>query len=131
VDKRQVHETINKLVEARYDQRSTQTRLREFQEANEPRPLPPSEFSSLQEFLDFYGRHRDYQNTINNLDTEHNDAMRRYDEAKVALSRVLPQNVPLYYTYEGERQELSGWQFSIVNIGAAGQGQINIRSTRP
>jgi hypothetical protein len=36
MDKEQVHETINQLVESHYDQRQVQTRLRHFQDASEP-----------------------------------------------------------------------------------------------
>jgi hypothetical protein len=36
MDKEQVHETINQLVESHYDQLQATTRLRDFQDANEP-----------------------------------------------------------------------------------------------
>jgi hypothetical protein len=126
MDKEQVHKTVNKLVESHYDQRQVQTRLRNnLQDASEP-PLAPSKFESLEAFLDFYGRKQGHEDSIESLNTEYTSATEQYDQARMALSRALPTNVPLYYTYEGGREELKGQQYEIVNMSSPGEGQIRI-----
>ena len=121
----QVHQTINKLVESHYDQRQAQTRLRNFQDASES-PLVPSKFESLEAFLDFYSRKQGREDSIESLNTEYISATEQYDQARIALSRVLPTNVPLYYTYEGDREELKDQQYEIMNVSSPGQGQIRL-----
>ena len=125
MDREQVHQTINKLVESHYDQRQAQTRLRNFQDASES-PLVPSKFETLEAFLDFYGRKQGREDSIENLNTEYTSATELYDQARVALSWVLPMNVPLYYTYEGDREELKDQQYEIMNVSSPGQGQIRL-----
>ena len=125
MDREQVHQTINKLVESHYDQRQAQTRLRNFQDASES-PLVPSKFESLEAFLDFYGRKQGREDSIESLNTEYISATEQYDQARIALSRVLPTNVPLYYTYEGDREELKDQQYEIMNVSSPGQGQIRL-----
>jgi hypothetical protein len=125
MDKDQVRKTVEELVESHYDQRQIQSRLRHFQDASEP-PLAPDEFESLEAFLDFYGRDQGYEDSIESLKTEHTSATEQYDQARLALSWVLPMNVPLYYTYEGDREELKDQQYEIKNVSSAGQGQIVI-----
>src|SRR5215218_3307889 len=125
MDKEQVHETINKLVESHYDQRHIQTRLHNLQDASEP-PLAPSKFESLEAFLDFYGRKQGHEDSIESLNTEYTSATEQYDQARIALSWVLPMNVPLYYTYEGDREELKDQQYEIMNVSSPGQGQIRL-----
>jgi len=125
VDKDQVRKTVEQLVESHYDQRQIQSRLRHFQDASEP-PLAPSKFESLEAFLDFYGREQGHEDSIESLKTEHTRATEQYDQARLALSWVLPMNVPLYYTYEGDREELKDQQYEIMNVSSAGQGQIVI-----
>ena len=125
MDKEQVHETINQLVESHYDQRQVQTRLRNFQDASES-PLVPSKFESLEAFLDFYGRKQGREDSIESLSTEYISPTEQYDQARIALSRVLPTNVPLYYTYEGDREELKDQQYEIMNVSSPGQGQIRL-----
>ena len=125
MDKEQVHKTVNKLVESHYDQRQAQTRLRNFQDASES-PLVPSKFETLEAFLDFYSRKQGREDSIESLNTEYTSATAQYDQARIALSRVLPTNVPLYYTYEGSREELKGQQYEIVNMSSPGEGQIRI-----
>jgi hypothetical protein len=125
MDRAQVHQTINKLVESHYDQRQAQTRLRNFQDASES-PLVPSKFESLEAFLDFYGRKQGREDSIESLNTEYISATEQYDQARIALSRVLPTNVPLYYTYEGDREELKDQQYEIMNVSSPGQGQIRL-----
>ena len=125
MDRAQVHQTINKLVESHYDQRQAQTRLRNFQDASES-PLVPSKFESLEAFLDFYGRKQGREDSIESLNTEYISATEQYDQARIALSRVLPTNVPLYYTYEGDREELKDQQYEIMNVSSPGQDQIRL-----
>jgi hypothetical protein len=125
MDKEQVRETIEQLVESQYDRLQAQTRLRKFQDARTP-PLAPSEFESLEAFLDFYGRTQDQEDSLESLNTEYTNATEQYDQARAALSRALPTNVPLYYTYEGGREELKGQQYEIVNMSSPGEGQIRI-----
>jgi len=126
MDKDQVRKTVEQLVESHYDQRQIQSRLRHFQDASEPPPLAPSKFESLEAFLDFYGRNQGHEDSIESLKTEHTSATEQYDQARLALSWVLPMNVPLYYTYEGDREELKDQQYEIMNVSSAGQGQIVI-----
>ena len=125
MDKEQVRETIEQLVESQYDRLQAQSRLRKFQDARTP-PLAPSEFESLEAFLDFYGRTQDQEDSLESLNTEYTNATEQYDQARAALSRALPTNVPLYYTYEGGREELKGQQYEIVNMSSPGEGQIRI-----
>jgi len=125
MDRAQVHETINRLVESEHDQRQAMIRLRNFQDTNEA-PLAPNEFESLKAFLDFYGGQQDYENRVQSLKTEHVDAKQQYDQARMALSQALPTNVLLHYTYEGNREELKGQQYDIVNVSGLGRGQIRI-----
>src|SRR5215217_4881281 len=125
MDKGQVRETIEQLVESQYDRLQAQTRLRNFQDASES-PLAPSEFESLEAFLDFYGRKQGHEDSIESLNTEYTSATEQYDQARIALSWVLPMNVPLYYTYEGEREELKDQQYEIMNVSSPGQGQIRV-----
>ena len=132
MDKEQVRENIEQLVESQYDRLQAQTRLRKFQDARTP-PLAPSEFESLEAFLDFYGRTQDQEDSLESLNTEYTNATEQYDQARAALSRALPTNVPLYYTYEGDREELKDQQYEIVNMSSPGEGQIRIthRAAQP
>jgi hypothetical protein len=125
MDKEQVRENIEQLVESQYDRLQAQTRLRKFQDARTP-PLAPSEFESLEAFLDFYGRTQDQEDSLESLNTEYTSATEQYDQARIALSRALPTNVPLYYTYEGGREELKDQQYEIMNMSSPGEGQIRI-----
>jgi hypothetical protein len=130
MDRKQVHETINRLVESEHDQRQADHRLRTFQDANEP-PLAPNEFENLEAFLDFYGAQQDYENRVQSLKTEHADAKQQYDQARMALSQALPRNALLHYTYEGDREELKGQQYDIENVSNLGKGQIRVMLRGP
>jgi len=130
MDRKQVHETINRLVESEHDQRQADHRLRNFQDANEP-PLAPNEFENLEAFLDFYDGQQDYENRVQSLKTEHADAKKQYDQARMALSQALPTNAPLHYTYEGDREELKGQQYDIENVSGRGRGQIRVMPRGP
>jgi hypothetical protein len=130
MDREQVRETVNQLVESEHDQREATTLLRNFREANEP-PLSPDEFESLEAFLDFYGRQQDYKNRVQSLESEQTNAKQRYNEARGALSQVLPTGKLLHYTYEGDREELKDQQYDIMNLSRRGQGQIRIMPRGP
>ena len=130
MDRERLRETVNQLVESEHDQRAATTLLRDFQDTNEP-PLAPSEFENLEAFLDFYGGQQDYENQVQSLKTEHVNAKQQYDQARMALSQVLPTGKPLHYTYEGNREELKGQQYDIVNLSGIGRGQIRIRPRGP
>jgi hypothetical protein len=130
MDRERVRETVNQLVESEHLQRQATTRLREYQNANLP-PLPPDEFENLEAFLDFYGGQQDYENRVQSLKTEHADAKQQYDQARMALSQVLPTNKLLHYTYEGNREELKGQQYDIVNLSGRDRGQIGIMPRGP
>jgi len=130
MDKAQVRKTVEQLVESSYDQRQATTLLRDFQDANEP-PLAPNEFEGLETFLDFYGRQQDYEHRTMSLESEHTNAKQQYDQARMALSQALPRNALLHYTYEGNREELKGQQYDIVNVSALGKGQIRIMPRGP
>jgi hypothetical protein len=125
MDKGEVRKTIEQLVESQYDRLQAQTRLREYQDASTP-PLAPSEFESLDAFLDFYGPTQDHEHSLESLNTAYTNATELYDQAREALSRVLPTNALLHYTFEGDREELKDQQYDIVNVSRAGQGQIRI-----
>src|SRR5688572_28946455 len=98
MDKEQVRETIEQLVESQYDRLQAQTRLRKFQDARTP-PLAPSEFESLEAFLEFHGPQHEYEEQMRSLKTEQENVTKQYDQARAALSRVLPTNSLLHYTY--------------------------------
>jgi hypothetical protein len=129
MDKEQVRETIEQLVESEYDRLQAQTRLWEFQDASTP-SLAPSEFESLDAFLEFYGRTQDHEHSLESLNTDYTNATEQYDQAREALSRVLPMNALLHYTYEGDREELKDQQYEIVNVGPPGRGQIQVAPKR-
>jgi hypothetical protein len=130
VDTTELRDTVNQLVEAQLDQETTQARLDRFKESNHP-PRAPSEFNSLQAFLDFHDRKQLYEGEISSLETGRAAAKDRYDQAVSKLKRVMPTNVPLHYTYEGQRQELEGVRYTIVNRGlGGGASQIVVSAVR-
>jgi len=129
MDKEGVRKTIEQLVESEYDRLQAQTRLREFQDASTP-PLAPSEFESLDAFLDFYSRTQDHEHSLESLNTDYTNATEQYDQAREALSRALPMNARLNYTYEGTREELKDQRYEIVNLGPPGRGQIQVAPKR-
>jgi hypothetical protein len=128
----QVHEFINQLVEAAFEQEDAASRLRHFRESNDPPPRAPSEFNSLEAFLDFHDQRNRYNEGIRNLEAERDAARERYDHAQHTLRGVLPTNTSLRFTYEGRRQELEGVRYTIINRGiGGGASQIEVSSVRP
>jgi hypothetical protein len=125
MDTEQVRKTVEQLVESEYDRRQALTRGRDFQDTNKP-PLAPREFEGLEAFLDFYERQQRYEQQEKSFESERTNAEQRYEEARFALSRVLPTNALLRYTYGGDHEELKGQRYDIMNVSSAGRGQIRI-----
>ncbi len=131
MDTTELRDTVNQLVEAQLDQEITQARLDRFKESNHP-PEAPSEFNSLQAFLDFHVHKQRYEGEISSLEAGRAAAKDRYDQAVSKLERVMPTNVPLHYTYEGPRQELEGVRYTITNRRLGGRApQMVVSSVRP
>jgi hypothetical protein len=132
MDRGQVHETVNELLEAEFDQRDAIERLGRFSETYGPLPATPREFENMAAFLNFYEAKRRYEAEFQNLENRRDEAKKSYSAAERTLRNILPENTPLHYTYEGNRQELAGRQFTIVNrhLGG-GRGQITIASWGP
>ena len=130
MDREQVRGVVNQLVEAEFDQTEAESRLRRFRESIDPPPRPPSEFKDLQAFLDFYEEKQRREDEERSLKTQFDGAKEAYNQAESTLRGILPENTPLHYDYEGERQELAGVQFRIVrqHLGR-GQSRIIISST--
>ena len=114
MDREQVHETINQLVEAYHAEPQARERLTDFTTTNE-RPLEPDQFPNLVAFLNFHDERRRYDDTLLSLRREVANLEVARKDAEQELLRILPPNRPLYYDYEGERQDLTGMQFKIVN----------------
>ena len=130
MDRQQVHETINQLVESRDDLREAQTRQNEFNQTRTP-PRPPDGFGSLQSFLDFYEEKQGFEEEQQRLETEVEKAKHAYNEAESTLTNILPDNAPLTYDYEGERQQFAGERFTITNRALYNQREIVVASSRP
>ncbi len=131
MDTTELRNTVNQLVEAEFDQETTQASLDHFKASNDL-PRAPSEFNSLQAFLDFHDRREQYVGELSNLEAERAAAKDRYDQAVSKLERVMPTNVPVRYTYEGPRQDLEGVRYTITNRGLGdGASQIEVSSVRP
>jgi hypothetical protein len=119
--------TVNQLVEAWHDQQEAPQQLNIFK-ANNPRPTPPPEFEGLQQLTEFDERRRTYEAQLTDHEDKADIAMASYEKAADKLRDVLPENTSLQYTYQGERGELEGGRYFIVNT----EGNINIRwHTRP
>jgi hypothetical protein len=126
VDERELRETINQLVEAWVSLDAAQERLADFTKSNDPPPLPGA-FDSFQSFLDFYGSQQDYKDELKSLKGELAVCYEAYEQASSGLQEILPVSVPLHYTYQGERQDLEGTEYHIVNnLLGSGHKQINI-----
>jgi hypothetical protein len=133
VDRVHVRSVVNQLVEAEFDQTQAESRLRRFTESYDPPPRQPSEFESLEALLDFYEQKRGYDDELQSLKTQLENAQGAYMAAAETLQRgILPENTPLHYDYEGERGELSGKRFTIANQHiSGGLSTIRISSIGP
>ena len=126
MDEREIRGTINQLVEAWVERDAAQESLAAFTKSHDSPPLP-SAFDSFQSFLDFYGSQQDYKEELKNLKRELAACNEAYEQASRELQEILPVGVPLHYTYQGERQDLEGTEFHIVNnLLGSGHKQINI-----
>ena len=114
MDRDQVHETINQLVEAYHDEPQARERLTHFTATNE-RPIKPDQFPNLVTFLNFHDERRTYDDTLQSLRIEVENLTTAHKVAELALLGILPENTPLHYDYIGNRQELAGQRFTIVN----------------
>ncbi len=110
----EVHQTVNRLVEAERDLREAQTRRNEFVQTR-ILPRPPSRFEGLPEFLDFHEQRRRFEDDRRSLDAVVEKAEYAYKKAEGTLMKILPEDVPLIYDYEGKRKELIGVRFTITN----------------
>src|SRR3712207_4653381 len=129
MDTTELRDTVNQLVEAQLDQETAQARLDRFKESNDL-PSVPSEFNSLQAFLDFHERREQYVGELSNLEAERAAAKDRYDQAVSKLENVMPENVPVHYTYEGPRQTLEGVRYTITNRRLGDRAQLDVSSVR-
>jgi len=130
VDREQVRGVVNQLVEAEFDQTQAESRLKRFTESIDPPPRPPGEFRNLQSFLDFYEEKQGREDEEQSLRAQLDSAKGAYNQAESTLRGMMPDNTPLHYDYEGEREELAGVRFTIVNQNfGGGQRRISISST--
>jgi hypothetical protein len=132
MDRQQVHETINQLVETYHDQPQARDRLSHLTTSNQP-TREPDKFPDLPAFLAFHDERQRYEDRLQSLRTEVANLDKAHKEAERTLRGILPANVPLYYHYDGDRQDLAGVQFKIVNqhrtiiissSGSPGQGPV-------
>jgi hypothetical protein len=131
MDREQVHETINQLVETYHDRHEARGRLTRFPTSNQL-PREPAEFLNLPAFLAFHEERRRYEDRLQSLRTEVENLDIAHREAERQLRVILPPNVPLYYDYAGTRQELAGMRFMIVNQSLSrGHSTIIISPTGP
>jgi hypothetical protein len=132
MDREQVRDLVNQLVESEFDYSEAQKRLDRFEQTNDPPPRASSEFATLEAFLDFHEAKSRHEGELQILMTQRDEAKALYDLSKDALRVALPENTPLHYDYEGNRQELAGVRFTITNQPLRERGtQITISSSRP
>jgi hypothetical protein len=128
----QVRDLVNRLVEAEFDTREAQERLERARQTNDPPPIAPSEFENLEAFRDFLEAKRSHEDLLQLIMSQRDEAKALYDEAESALRVTLPENTPLHYDYEGNRQELAGLRFKITNQRLSeGHSQITIFPSGP
>ena len=101
-------------MEAYHDEPQAEQRLAHFTATNE-RPIKPDQFPDLVAFLNFHDERRRYDDTLQSLHTVVASLEEARMEAEQALLGILPENTPLHYDYEGNRPELTGQRFTIVN----------------
>jgi hypothetical protein len=114
MDRGQLHETINQMLEAEFDRREMIERLNRFRQTQAP-PRKPDQFENLADFLNFYEAKSRYEAERQSLQNRRKKAKKSYNEAERMLRSILPENTPLHYDYEGNRQDLAGQRFTIVN----------------
>ncbi len=120
--KREIRDAVKQLVEAWHDQQGAPQQLNTYK-ANNPAPKPPDQFESLDKLLKFDKLRRSYQTGLKNHENQIVIARNSYMEAADMLRTVLPENTSLQYIYEGDREDLRGGRYLIVNTKSG----INIR----
>jgi hypothetical protein len=120
---RAVRNILGRLLEARTDQNEADKQLRDYRAANKP-PEVPSEFADVDTFLDYHHRRQSYENDLKQHENVLKKATKEYAEAADQLKLFLPDGVPLRYSYQGERGDLSGTEYVIVRK----QGEIVIQN---
>ena len=118
-----VRSILGQLIEAREDQNDADKRLHDYRAANTP-PEVPNEFENVDTFLDYHHRRQRYENGLRQHENALKKAKKEYADAADQLLLFLPDSVPLRYTYQGERSELSSTEYVIVRK----QGEIVIQS---
>ena len=118
-----VRKILGQLLEAREDQSKADNRLRDYRAAKSP-PEVPNEFEDVDAFLDYHHRRQSYENYLRQYENALKKAKKEYADAADQLLLFLPDGVPLRYTYQGERSELSSTEYVIVRK----QGEITIES---
>ena len=118
-----VRSILAQLLEAREDQKDADKQLHDYRAAKTP-PEVPNEFEDINAFLDFHHRRQRYENLLMQHENAKKKANKEYADAAHQLLLFLPDGVPLRYTYEGERSELSRTEYVIVRK----QGEIVIQS---
>lgn len=122
MDKAEIHSALNQLIEAQLDRTAAREELQRFRATRVP-PAPPESFDGLDALVDFHRRKSQYDNELAGLESAPSVAEKAYSEAANTLRDLLPENVPLHYTYQGGRADLEGAHYTIVNTG----GRIIIR----
>ena len=108
-----VRSILEQLLEARQDQNDADKRLRDYRAANSP-PNIPNEFADVDALLDYHHRRQSYEYHLKQHENTLKKARKEYADAASQLLLFLPDGVPLRYTYEGERSELSSTECVIV-----------------
>src|SRR5919107_847674 len=118
-----VRSILGQIIEARTDQNDADRQLQDYRAANTP-PEVPNEFEDADTFLDYHHRRQSYENDLRHHENVLKKARKEYADATHQLMLFLPDGVPLRYTYQGERSELSSTEYVIVRK----QGEIVIQS---
>jgi hypothetical protein len=118
-----VRDILAQLLEAREDKNDADKRLLDYRAAKTP-PEVPNEFDDVDAFLVYHHRRQSYENQFKQHENALKRATKEYTDAADQLLLFLPEDVPLRYTYEGERSELLSTEHVIVRK----QGEIVIES---
>jgi hypothetical protein len=113
MDKQEIRNTVNQLVEAWHDQAEAQRQLEIYRASHLP-PEPPNQFEGLKDLYEFDELKRSYQGALTNHQNQLEAAQIAYAKAAEKLQEVLPEGVGLQYTYQGERGNLDGGRYLIM-----------------
>ncbi len=114
MDKQEIRDTVNQLIEAWHDHAEAKRQL-EIYSASQLPPEPPSQFEGLQDLYEFDELRRSYQGGLTSHQNQLRAAQKAYEEAGDKLGEVLPAGAGLQYTYQGERGNLEGRRYLILN----------------